>query len=76
MSRPYVETFSGSHQLSMLVRASWLLRYFFISKRDLRRLPGLDLDVLGLLAERLVPHLDLVLAGGHVLDLGAPRWRR
>src|SRR3989304_2907049 len=67
MSFPYVETFSGSHQLSMLVRASWPLLLHL--EGDLDRLAGLPLDLFGLLAERLVPHLDRVLPGRHVLDL-------
>src|SRR6266545_3788200 len=39
ISRPYVDTFSGSHQLSMLVRASW--PYFFISSATLVVCPAL-----------------------------------
>src|SRR5262249_57600090 len=49
-------------------RASWLLLLHLES--DLRGLPGFDIHVLRLLAERLVPHLDGVLAGRDVVDLG------
>src|SRR6185369_9487047 len=49
-------------------RASWLLLLHL--DRDLRWLPGLDLDLFRLLAERLVPYLDRVLSGRDVLDLG------
>src|SRR5260370_41550323 len=38
-SRPDVDTFSGSHQLSMLVRASW--PYFFISSATFVVCPAL-----------------------------------
>src|SRR6185436_17451799 len=38
-------------------------------ERDLGVLPGLDLDLLGLLAEYRVHHFHLVLARGHVLEL-------
>src|SRR5262245_11150246 len=67
MSRPYVDTFSGSHQSSMLAEPPGSLLLHL--DRDLRGLPGLDLDLFRLLAERLVPRLDRVLAGRHVLDL-------
>src|SRR5262245_49722365 len=70
MSWPNVETFSGSHQLSMLVfappRPDLLLHHL---DRDLRGGAGLHLDLFRRLPERLVPHLDRLLAGRRVLDL-------
>src|SRR6185503_21087607 len=41
-------------------------------ERDLGVLPGIDLDLLGLLAEHRVHHVNLVLAGGHVFQLECP----
>src|SRR5213079_376428 len=67
ISCPYVDTFSGSHQSSML---AGLLALPLHLEADLRRLARLDVDVLRLLAERLVPDLDRLLARRHVLDLG------
>src|SRR6266571_7376254 len=61
MSRPYVETFSGSHHSSML--------FALHLEADLGRRSRLHLDLFLHLAERLVPHLDLLLAGGHALEL-------
>src|SRR2546425_8638081 len=66
MSCPYVETFSGSHQSSMLASLRALLLHL---DTDLRHLARLDLDLPRLLTERLVPDLDRLLARGHVLDL-------
>src|SRR3989304_2153348 len=66
MSWPYVDTFSGSHQFSMLESLLALLLHLDC---DLRRLTGFDLDLFRRLPERLVPHLDGLLAGRHVLDL-------
>src|SRR3989338_7720397 len=71
MSFPYVETFSGSHQSSMLVGASRPCGPLLLHlDRDLDGLTGLDLDGLRLLAERLVPDVQRVLAGRAVLDPG------
>src|SRR5207249_5404609 len=47
-----------------------LLALLLHLEADLRRLARLDVDVLRLLAERLVPDLDRLLARRHVLDLG------
>src|SRR6266571_6202065 len=66
ISAPYVDTFSGSHQSSMLASLLALLLHL---DTDLRYLARLDLDLPRLLAERLVPDLDRLLARGHVLDL-------
>src|SRR5216684_1209037 len=65
ISWPYVDTFSGSHQSSMQSLLALLLHL----DADLRHLPGLDLDLLRLLTERLVPDLQRVLARRDVRDL-------
>src|SRR5712691_12210484 len=70
ISWPYVETFSGSHQLSM--SGPRLLALLLHLEGDLGRLARLHLDLFALLAERFVPDVDLVLAWGHVVDLGHP----
>src|SRR3989442_1568170 len=67
ISAPYVDTFSGSHQSSMLASLLALLLHL---EPDLHHLARLDVDLLRLLAERLVPDLDGLLARRHVLDLG------
>src|SRR5437867_2133359 len=78
ISWPYVETFSGSHQFSMRFsrppvrprdRPALLLHHL---DADLGRLASLDVDVLGLLAELLVPDLDGLLAGRDPLELRDP----
>src|SRR5437016_9841661 len=66
ISAPYVDTFSGSHQSSMFASLPALLLYL---EADLRHLARLDVDLLRLLAQGLVPHLDRLLARRHVLDL-------
>src|ERR671931_1739992 len=66
MSCPYVDTFSGSHQSSMPASLLALLLHL---EADLRHLARLDVDLLRLLAERLVPDLDRLLARRHVVDL-------
>src|SRR2546428_4519372 len=66
MSCPYVETFSGSHQSSMLASLRALLLHL---DTDLRHLARLDLDLPRLLTESLVPDLDRLLARGYGLDL-------
>src|SRR3989449_8506867 len=67
ISAPYVDTFSGSHQSSMLASLLALLLHLEAALHPLARL---DVDLLRLLAERLVPDLDGLLARRHVLDLG------
>src|SRR5437867_11082034 len=67
ISCPYVDTFSGSHQSSMLASLPALLLHL---EADLRHLARLDVDLLRLLAERLLPDLDRLLARRDVLDLG------
>src|SRR6266480_656379 len=66
ISWPKVDTFGGNHQSSI----GSLLALLLHLDADLRHLARLDLDLLRLLAERLVPDLHRVLARGHVLDLG------
>src|SRR5213079_447865 len=73
ISSPYVDTFSGSHQSSMLASLLALLLHL---DADLRHLARLDLDLPRLLAERLVPDLQRVLARRHVLDLRRPAGAR
>src|SRR6059058_4646764 len=65
ISCPYVDTFSGSHQSSMLASLPALLLHL---EADLRHLARLDVDFLRLLAEGLVPHLDRLLARRYALD--------
>src|SRR3989442_1100108 len=66
ISAPYVDTFSGSHQSSMLASLLALLLHL---EPDLHHLARLDVDLLRLLAERLVPDLDGLLARRHVRHL-------
>src|SRR5436190_18718615 len=72
ISRPYVDTFSGSHQLSMLVRASWLLRYFFISKATLVVWPALTSTSLVCLPSVSCHTSTLYLPGGTFSTLATP----
>src|SRR5205809_481374 len=62
ISAPYVDTFSGSHQSSMLASLLALLLHL---EPDLHHLARLDVDLLRLLAERLVPDLAALLARRH-----------